>query len=74
MKYNQMIYKTFIRFVFLREMTFIRLVNYGEPSYIWLFQKKKKKLQILQKDVLCTTTLISFTTQDLQTDISIFIH
>ena len=38
-----MIYKTFIRFVFLREMTFIRLVNYGEPSYIWFFQKKKKK-------------------------------
>ena len=39
-----MIYKTFIRFLFLRDMTFIRLVNYGEPSYIWFFQKKKKKI------------------------------
>ena len=43
-------------------MTFIRLVNYGKPSYILVFSLKK--LQIIQKDVLCTTTttIISFTT------------
>ena len=55
-------------------MTFIRLVNYGKPSYILVFSLKK--LQITQKDVLCTTitTIISFTIQDLQTNVSIFKH
>ena len=43
-------------------MIFIRLVNYGKPSSILVFSKKKK-IQIIQKDVLCTTTtsIISFT-------------
>ena len=52
-----MIYKTFIRFVFLREMTFIRLVNYGEPSYIWFFQKKKKNCKYFKK-MFCVLQLL----------------
>ena len=33
-------------------LTFIRLVNDGKPSYILVFSTKKKKLQIIQKDVV----------------------